>query len=97
MPLVRRGPGLIGTAARTAVFAGTMGAVQHRQQKRWAAQDQAEYEQQVAQQQAMAQQAAPPPAEDDKFAQLGKLAELKEQGILTDEEFAAEKAKILGS
>jgi Short C-terminal domain len=96
----RRGPGLIGTAARTAVFAGTMGAVQHHQQKKWAAQDQAEYEQQMAQQQAAAQQAPPPagaPPEDDKFAQLEKLAQLKQQGILTDEEFAAEKAKILGS
>jgi hypothetical protein len=99
----RRGPGLIGTAARTAVFAGTMGAVQHHQQKKWAAQDQAEYEQQMAQQQAVEaqqappQQAAPAPAEDDKFAQLEKLAQLNQQGILTDEEFAAEKAKILGS
>ena len=99
MPLVRRGPGLIGTAARTAVFAGTMGAVQHRQQKRWAAQDQAEYDQQMAQQQEMAaqQQAAAAPAEDDKFARLQQLAELQKQGILTDEEFAAEKAKILSS
>jgi putative oligomerization/nucleic acid binding protein len=102
MPLGRRGPGLIGTAARTAVFAGTMGAVQHRQQKRYAAQDQAEYDQQMAQQQEMmAQQqaAAPPPAapEEDKFAKLQQLAELQKQGILTDEEFAAEKAKILGS
>jgi hypothetical protein len=46
-----------------------------------------------------AQQAPPPgaPAADDKFAQLEKLAQLKQQGILTDEEFAAEKAKILGS
>ena len=46
------------------------------------------------------QAAAPPPeapAEDDKYAQLAKLAELQKQGILTDEEFAAEKAKILGS
>ena len=39
--------------------------------------------------------AAPP--EEDKFAQLEKLAELNKQGILTDEEFAAEKAKILSS
>ena len=50
-----------------------------------------------------AQQAAapPPPAaappEEDKFAKLEKLAELNKQGILTDEEFAAEKAKILSS
>jgi hypothetical protein len=45
----------------------------------------------------MAQQAPAAPAQDDKFAQLEKLAELNKQGILNDEEFAAEKAKILGS
>jgi hypothetical protein len=76
--------------------AGTAGAVRHRQDQKYAAQDQAQYEEQMAQQQA----AAPPPAApdaDDKFAQLEKLAELQKQGILTDEEFAAEKAKILAS
>jgi membrane protease subunit (stomatin/prohibitin family) len=50
----------------------------------------------MAQQQAQAPAAAAPP-EEDKFAQLEKLAELNKQGILTDEEFAAEKAKILAS
>jgi membrane protease subunit (stomatin/prohibitin family) len=77
--------------------AGTAGAVRHRQDQKYAAQDQAQYEEQMAQQQ---QAAAPPPAApdaDDKFAQLEKLAELQKQGILTDEEFAAEKAKILAS
>jgi membrane protease subunit (stomatin/prohibitin family) len=49
------------------------------------------------QQEMMAQQAPAAPAQDDKFAQLEKLAELNKQGILSDEEFAAEKAKILGS
>jgi hypothetical protein len=77
--------------------AGTAGAVRHRQDQKYAAQDQAAYDEQMAAQQA----AAPPPAaaappEEDKFAQLEKLAELNKQGILTDEEFAAEKAKILG-
>lgn len=93
---MRRGPGLVRAAATTAVVAGTAGAVRHRQDQKYAAQDQAKYDEQMAQQQA----AAPPPAappEDDKFAQLEKLAELQKQGILTDEEFAAEKAKILGS
>jgi hypothetical protein len=74
------------------------GAVRHRQDQKYSAQDQAAYDEQMAAQQA----AAPPPVaaappEDDKFAQLEKLAELNKQGILTDEEFAAEKAKILGT
>ena len=51
----------------------------------------------MAQQQAMAPPPAAAPPEDDKFAKLEKLAELQKAGILTDEEFAAEKAKILGS
>ncbi len=92
----RRGPGLVRAAATTAVVAGTAGAVRHRQDQKYAAQDQERYDQEMAEQQA----AAPPPeapAEDDKYAQLAKLAELQKQGILTDEEFAAEKAKILGS
>jgi membrane protease subunit (stomatin/prohibitin family) len=77
--------------------AGTAGAVRHRQERRYAEQDQQRYEEEMAQQQAMAAQQAPPPAADDKFAQLEKLAQLKQQGVLTEEEFAAEKAKILGS
>jgi hypothetical protein len=92
----RRGPGLVRAAATTAVVAGTAGAVRHRQDQKYAAQDQAQYEEQMAQQQAAAPAPAAPPA-DDKFAQLERLAELQKQGILTDEEFAAEKAKILGS
>ena len=45
----------------------------------------------------MAQQQAPPaPAADDKSAQLQNLAQLHSQGVLTDEEFAAAKAKLLG-
>ncbi len=92
----RRGPGLVRAAATTAVVAGTAGAVRHRQDQKYATQDQERYDQEMAEQQA----AAPPPAapaEDDKYAQLAKLAELQKQGILTDEEFAAEKAKILGT
>ena len=54
----RRGPGLVRAAATTAVVAGTAGAVRHRQDQKYAAQDQAAYDQQVAAQQA----AAPPPA-----------------------------------
>ena len=92
--------GLVRMAARTAVVAGTAtavsGRVQRRQEQRYAAQDQAAYEQQMAQQQAYAAQQAPPPAADDNTAELQKLAQLHSQGVLTDEEFAAAKAKLLG-
>ena len=94
-------PGLLRGVARTAVVAGTATAVSNRvsrrQANRWSQQD----EQQYAQQQQYAQPApapAPAPAggEDDTIAQLKQLAELHDQGVLTDEEFAAQKAKILG-
>lgn len=98
--------GLLRMAARTAVVAGTAsataGAVQHRQQQRYAAQDQAAYQQQVAAQQAAYAQQAPPapapaaPAAEDPMVQIQKLGALKEQGLLSDEEFAAAKARILG-
>jgi len=93
----RRGPGLVRAAATTAVVAGTAGAVRHRQDQKYAAQDQAAYEQQMAAQQAAAQQAAAAaPAEPDYAAELQQLADLKAQGILTDEEFEAKKKQILG-
>ena len=88
--------GLVRMAARTAVVAGTATAVSGRVQRRQAA----KYDQQDAQQ--YAQQAPPPPAavaapaEDEATAQLQNLAQLHTQGVLTDEEFAAAKAKILG-
>jgi hypothetical protein len=89
--------GLLRMAARTAVVAGTAtavsGRVARRQNEKWEAQDQAEYEQQMGQQ-AMAQQQAAPA--DDPNAQLQNLAQLHAQGVLTDEEFAAAKAKALG-
>jgi membrane protease subunit (stomatin/prohibitin family) len=90
--------GLVRMAARTAVVAGTAtavsGRVQRRQNARWAEDDQAAYDQQTAQQQAYQPQQAPPV--DDKTAELQKLAQLHSQGVLTDEEFAAAKAKLLG-
>ena len=92
MPMLLRG------VARTAVVAGTAtavsGRVQRRQNARWAQEDQQAY----AEQQPQQAYAAPPPAEDrDKqIAQLKELADLKSQGILTEEEFAAQKAEILG-
>ena len=86
--------GLVRMAARTAVVAGTATAVSGRVQRRQAAR----YDEQDAQQ--YAQQAPPPPAAaapvDDANAQLQNLAQLHAQGVLTDEEFAAAKAKILG-
>ena len=87
--------GLLRMAARTAVVAGTATAVHGRVQRRQAAR----YAQQDAQQYAPEpQQYAPePPApEEDATAQLQNLAALHTQGVLTDEEFAAAKAKILG-
>jgi len=85
--------GLLRMAARTAVVAGTAtavsGRVQRRQAARWDQEDAEQYQQQQA--------AAPPQAEEeDETAQLQKLAALHTQGVLTDEEFAAAKAKILG-
>ena len=96
----RRGPGLVRAAATTAVVAGTAGAVRHRQDQKYAAQDQARYEEEVAAQQAYAAQvaqAAPAaPAAPDYAAELEQLAQLKNQGILTEEEFEAKKKQILG-
>jgi len=93
MPLGRRGPGLVGMAARTAVVVGTANAVSNRQQQKYA-------NQAAAQQEAAAEQAAPtaPAAapQDDLVSQLEALAKLRDQGILTDEEFSAKKAQLLG-
>jgi len=89
--MFRRRGGLVRAAATTAVVAGTAGAVRHRQDQRYARQDQEAYDQQVA-----AQQAAAAPAEPDYTAELQQLAQLRSQGILTDEEFEAKKKQILG-
>ena len=87
-------PGLLRGVARTAVIAGTATTVSNRvsrrQANRWAQQD-ADQQQQYAPQPQSAQPAAAP----DPVAQLKELAELKNQGILTDAEFEAQKAKIL--
>ena len=92
-------PGLLRGMARTAVVAGTATAVSNRvsrrQADRWSQQDayaQPQYEQPPP--------AAPPPAAapaEDRVEKLKELASLKDQGILTDAEFAAEKARILQS
>ena len=86
-------PGLLRGVARTAVIAGTAssvgGRVRHRQEQRWARQEEEQYAQQG--QPPAAPQAGGPSVID----QLKELGELKDQGILTDEEFAAQKAKLL--
>ena len=89
-------PGLLRGVARTAVVAGTATAVSNRvsrrQGMRWAEQE----EQQLAQAPAPPPPAAPAPA-SSTIDQLKELGELKSQGILTEEEFAAQKAKLLGA
>jgi hypothetical protein len=101
MPLRPRGRRLIRGAARTAVVAGTAsaisGRVHHHQQQKWADE---QYEQQMAAQ--AAQAAAPPPAHqgaggDDMIEKLKDLASLHDSGALTDDEFAAAKASLLGT
>jgi hypothetical protein len=101
--------GLIGGIARTAVAAGTWTAVSNRvarrQAQRWGAQEQQQYYQAPAQAQQQYYQAPPqapaPPAPGgggrDSIAQLKDLAALKEQGVLTEEEFTSQKAKILAA
>ena len=87
-------PGLLRGVARTAVIAGTATSVSNRvsrrQAERWNQQEAA---------QAPPEQAPPPAAAapaDSTIDQLKELGELKSQGILTEEEFAAQKAKLLG-
>jgi hypothetical protein len=99
----RRGPGIARGIARTAVVAGTAsvvaGGVRHHQDEKWAKQSQAAYTEQqaalAAQTQAEAM-AAPQAAEPDYMAELESLAQLKAQGILTEEEFQAKKKQLLG-
>jgi putative oligomerization/nucleic acid binding protein len=98
-------PGLVRGIARTAVIAGTATAVSNRvsrrQAGRWAAQDQQAYPEQAYQQAAYEQSAAgaaaaPPTDMGNQLAQLKQLGELKDQGILSEAEFEAQKQKILG-
>jgi hypothetical protein len=89
MPVIRRGPGLIGTAARAGVAVGVAGRVQRRQQQRWAAEEQGAYaEQQMA--------PAPAAAAPDYTAELEQLARLRDQGVITAEDFEAKKKQLLG-
>jgi Short C-terminal domain len=108
MPGLIRGVARTAVVAGTATAVSNR--VSRRQAGRWANQDQQQYEEQQAQQQyappppAYAPPPPPPPPPapaatdmNDKIAQLQQLGQLHEQGILTDEEFFAQKTKILGS
>ncbi len=100
-------PGLLRGMARTAVVAGTAtavsGRVQRRQAEKFAGRDaqiaaerEAAYQQQYAPQQyAAPPEPAPAAPAPDLVSELKQLAELRDQGILTDDEFAAQKAKLL--
>jgi|tagenome__1003787_1003787.scaffolds.fasta_scaffold20571728_2 hypothetical protein len=109
MPGLIRGVARTAVVAGTATAVSNR--VSRRQAGRWADKDQQQYEEQAAQQQQYAPPPPPPPAYappppppapaatdmNDKIAQLQQLGQLHEQGILTDEEFYAQKTKILGS
>ena len=92
--------GLLKTAAKVAVASSVHGRVQRRQQSRWAAQDQAAA--QAATSASSAPQPPPPAAAatsgndtNELLAQLKQLGELRDAGVLTDNEFQAQKARIL--
>ena len=105
-------PGLLRAVGRTAVVAGTATAVSNhvsrRQANRWSQQEQPTQQYAPPPQQyapppqqyiAPAQdyvQPAPLPAAPDPIEQLTRLAELRDQGVLTEDEFTVQKAKILG-
>ena len=106
-PMRRMGrPGLLGTAARTAVVAGTatavVGGMNRRQEAKAqeAAGVQADQDQQTTVATPLAEDPLPPPdagGTNDVIAQLERLADLKRHGILTETEFETQKAMILGS
>jgi hypothetical protein len=97
MPLLRQGPGLVRGVARTAVVAGTAtavsGRVARRQQERWAQQEPG-----------YPQQTPPPPpasappasAQPEYLGELEKLATLRDQGVISAEDFEAKKKQLLG-
>jgi hypothetical protein len=91
-------PGLLRGIARTAVVAGTATAVSNRvsrrQAERWSQQGQYPYDEPQHQEPPPPAPAAPAP---DPIEQLKELAALKQEGVLTDDEFAVQKAKILGT
>jgi type II secretory pathway pseudopilin PulG len=96
-------PGLVRAMARTAVVAGTATAVSNRvsrrQYGRWEQQAQEQDAQAAYEQQQQAAYQQPPPAaagEPDYMAELEQLAKLRDQGVVSDEEFEAKKKQLLG-
>ena len=90
-------PGLLRGVARTAAIAGTATAVSGRVQRRQARRYGEQYAPPAVQEQAEPPQAQyQPEPQPDPLEQLERLGKLKAQGVLTEEEFAREKAKILG-
>jgi hypothetical protein len=94
-------PGLIRGVARTAVIAGTATSVSNRvsrrQANRWAQQEAPAQPQYYEPPPQPAPAPAPAAPAADPIEQLTQLADLKERGLLTDAEFAAQKAKLLGT
>jgi putative oligomerization/nucleic acid binding protein len=93
-------PRLLRTVARTAVIAGTATTVSNRvsrrQGNRWAKQEASQEASQEAPEPEQAEDPSPADTTPSKLDMLSQLGELHANGTLTDEEFAAEKAKILG-
>jgi hypothetical protein len=95
-------PGLLRGVARTAVVAGTATAVSNRvsrrQARRWGYMDEPQQQQAPPQQYEPPPQqyAAPPQQEEDPIEKLREYAKLRDDGILTDEEFEAQKRRLLG-
>ena len=101
MPLLRQGPGLVRGMARTAVVAGTAtavsGRVARRQQERFAERDgQVAAERERYAEEAYAEQAPAPAAAPDYTAELEKLAKLRDEGVISAEDFEAKKKQLLG-
>ena len=93
MPLMRRGPGLIRGAARVGVAAGVAGRVRHHQDEKWAQQGQQD---QGASEEQAPQAPAQPAGEADYTAELEKLAKLRDDGVITADDFDAKKKQLLG-
>ena len=93
MPLMRGGPGLVRGAVAVGGATAVSGRVRRRQEQKFAAQDQAAYEQQAAE---APPAPAAPAAAPDYTAELEKLAKLRDEGVITAEDFEAKKHQLLG-
>ena len=94
MPLMRRGPGLVRGAARVGVAAGVAGRVRHHQDQKWAAQDQPAEEQQAPQRRR--RRLSRHRGGGDYTAELEKLAKLRDEGVISADDFEAKKKQLLG-